>query len=185
MKKYIPYIIAFVVGIGLVTLICQKDHIKDAEVITQSDTIYIWDTIVKTVPREIKKTKSTDTIFIATVDTVMMRDTVFVAVPREIKEYKDKDYYARVSGYAPSLDYIEVYTKTTIVNDTKTITAKPDRHNIGAGIEAGYMHTLTIPAYLEYRYIPKQWMEVYGRAEYDLPSQTPGARVGLRLGIGW
>lgn len=185
MKKYIPYIIAFVVGIGLGMLICPRDHIKDAEIITQSDTIYRWDTIVKTAPVEIKKIKSTDTIFIATLDTVKVRDTVYVAVPRETREYKDKDYLARVSGYDPSLDYIEVYPKTAIVTETKTIVAKKDRHNIGVGIEAGYMHSLTTPAYLEYRYIPKQWMEVYGRAEYDLPSQTPGARVGMRLGIGW
>lgn len=184
MKKYIPYIIAFVVGIGLGMLICPRDHIKDAETITQRDTIEIHDTIKIPYPVPVTKER-VDTMFVKVRDTISIKDTLYVGLPLEKRTYRQEDFYAEVSGYDPRLTYIEVYPKTAIVTETKTIVAKKDRHNIGVGIEAGYMHGLTTPAYLEYRYIPKQWMEVYGRAEYDLPSQTPGARVGMRLGIGW
>lgn len=44
-------------------------------------------------------------------------DTAFVEipVPVEVKTYADSTYRAQVSGYRPSLDWIEVYQKTTTI----------------------------------------------------------------------
>ena len=68
-------------------------------------------------------------------DTVVVRDTVRdsipVIIPIERKEYRTADYRAVVSGYKPSLDYIEVYRKT----QTVTLSPKPKRW--GIGLQAG------------------------------------------------
>ena len=50
---------------------------------------------------------------------VQLHDTteIYVPIAIERKEYRDSSYFAVVSGWHPSLDYIETYTKTqTITN---------------------------------------------------------------------
>lgn len=59
-------------------------------------------------------------------------DTVYIPVPVTQKEYKTDDYYLRVSGYKPNLDYIEVYRRTEQI--TKTV--QPRR--FGIGLIGGY-----------------------------------------------
>lgn len=50
------------------------------------------------------------------IDTLVKVDTVrkYVTLPITKKTYRDSDYTAVVSGYNPSLDYIETYHKTVI-----------------------------------------------------------------------
>ena len=52
-----------------------------------------------------------DTIFLE----VLIRDTLCsVPLVKETKTYKGSNYMAKVSGYNPSLDYIEIYKKNSI-----------------------------------------------------------------------
>lgn len=51
---------------------------------------------------------------------------VFIEIPMEKKEYREDNFYAVVSGYNPSLDYIETYNTTKIV-----------RSRWGIGVSAG------------------------------------------------
>ena len=37
---------------------------------------------------------------------------MYVRLEKTIKEYRKENYYARISGVDPSLDYIETYNKT-------------------------------------------------------------------------
>ena len=57
------------------------------------------------------------TEYIAVRDTVHVADSVYVEVPIESKTYEDSTYRAQVSGWHPSLDWIEVYQKTTTITN--------------------------------------------------------------------
>lgn len=102
------------------------------------DTLRIRDTLVidRPVPMEVRVT---DTMLVAVADTVqvMVRDTVqvMVQVPREVRVYSDSAYRAQVSGFRPSLDWIEVYPQTIVV--TRNICAD-SRKRWGIGLQAGY-----------------------------------------------
>lgn len=105
--------------------------------IVKTDTLRIRDTVFKDRPVPVE-VRVTDTMLVAVTDTVQVRvrDTVrvMVQVPREVKVYSDSSYRAQVSGYRPSLDWIEVYPQTTVV--TRTISAD-SRKRWGIGVQAG------------------------------------------------
>ena len=116
------------------------------EVVVRTDTLRVRDTLVIDRPVPID-TMVTDTILVAVTDPVIVRERdtvqvrvqdtvrVMVQVPRETKLYGDTTYRAQVSGYRPSLDWIEVYPQTTVV--TKTISVD-SRKRWGIGVQAGY-----------------------------------------------
>lgn len=105
--------------------------------IGKTDTLRIRDTVFndRPVPVEVRVI---DTMLVAVTDTVQVRvqDTVrvMVQVPRETRVYEDSTFRAQVSGYRPSLDWIEVYPQTTVV--TRTIFAD-SRKRWGIGLQAG------------------------------------------------
>ena len=109
-----------------------------AETAVRTDTLRIRDTLLveRPVPVEVRVV---DTMLVAVTDTVQVRvrDTVQVRVqvPRETRVYGDSTFRAQVSGYRPSLDWIEVYPQTTVV--TKTISVD-SRKRWGIGVQAGY-----------------------------------------------
>lgn len=98
--------------------------VKDT-VFARTDTIRYIDTVesVKTSYR---------------VDTLIKVDTVekTVSLPITRKTYRDSTYMAIVSGYSPSLDYIETYNSTVYRNVVKW---KSPRFSVGIG--GGYYIT--------------------------------------------
>lgn len=119
----------------------------------QTDTLYVYDTIRTLEPIEVAyipqgyeltpiglvidlQAKIGDLVSLAdsleqSKPTIIVRDSlVFVQVPMEQKIYQGEDYKAAVSGYKPTLDWIETY------NTTKTITPQPKKW--GISISAGY-----------------------------------------------
>ena len=72
-------------------------------------------------------------------DTIYINDTIYVALPIEIKEYQAEEYYAKISGYKPNLDYIEVFQKETIkyINTTEKVYSKPKKWGVGVQLGAG------------------------------------------------
>lgn len=115
----------------------RSPRARGPEVIVRTDTLRVRDTLVIDRPVPID-TRVTDTLLVAVTDTVQVkvRDTVrvMVQVPRETKLYGDTTYRAQVSGYRPSLDWIEVYPQTTVV--TRTIFVD-SRKRWGLGVQAG------------------------------------------------
>jgi hypothetical protein len=100
----------------------------------QRDTLVIRDTVTHYTPRYIER-HTRDTIRIPV--TELVHDTVTVYLPRETKIYEDSRYRAEVSGYQPSLDRIDIYTKTEVVTkDVTQVVKKKTRW--GLGISAGY-----------------------------------------------
>lgn len=62
--------------------------------------------------------------------TIIVRDSlVFVQVPMEQKIYQGENYKAAVSGYKPSLDWIETYQQTQVI--------QPKPKKWGLSISAG------------------------------------------------
>ena len=104
----------------------------------RTDTLRIRDTVLVDRPVPVEVTV-TDTMLVPFRDTVQVRvrDTVqvMVQVPRETKLYGDSTYRAQVSGYRPSLDWVEVYPQTVYV--TKNVITK-DVRRWGLGVQAGY-----------------------------------------------
>lgn len=104
------------------------------ELMVQTDTLRIRDTLLveRPVPVEVRVV---DTMLVAIMDTVTVNDTVYLSLPRETKVYGDSTYTAQVSGYRPSLDWIEVYPQRMVV--TRNISVD-SRKRWGVGLQAGY-----------------------------------------------
>lgn len=104
------------------------------ESVTQTEVVEVIrrDTIRITEPI-LRVQRMTDTLLVAVRDTIRLRDTLYVSLPRQERTYSDSTYLARVSGYDPRLDYIEVYGRTT--ERTITQTLRPSRW--GFSVTAG------------------------------------------------
>ena len=181
MKKILPFVIILIVGI-VIGWLCRQSFIRPQTII-QRDTLVRVDTVKELYPVSIRE-EIVDTLRIVIRDTLRVKDTLYINLPIEKKLYSSSEYYAEVSGYRPSLDYIEVYPKTKIV---KEYVGQPDTNlnSLGFGIEPSYMNTLSIPIYLEYGRMLHKNIEIYGQIAYDLPSKTFGAGIGIKAGIQW
>lgn len=112
----------------------RTGHAPEPELIVQTDTLRITDTLLieKPVPVEVRMV---DTMLVAVADTIRLSDTVYLRVQREIKQYEDSLFRAQVSGYRPELDWIEVYPQTVYL--TKVVKTRGVRR-WGIGLQAGY-----------------------------------------------
>ena len=159
------------------------------DVLVQTDTLYLPETIKIEFPKESDETKDTkpkktkDTILVPSHDTITIHDTTYLLLEKEIKEYRDDSYYARVSGYRPSLDYIEIYQQNKVITNTETIL--PYKNNLSLGIDIGYLKGFNAPLYIEYERRWRDNFSIHGRVLYDLPGKSVGAQVGGKVGFGW
>ena len=168
-------IIGFVIG-----LLCRSKNVERI-VDVQRDTTFLVDTHVIERPVLIER-HTKDTLFVPIRDTLVRNDTLYISLPKEVKIYSEKDYYAEVSGYEPSLDYLEVYPTTQFIKETQTVT----RCNaLTLGIEPSYLNTFSIPIYLEYERMLHKNVGIYGQLQYDLQTRLFGFGLGAKIGIGW
>lgn len=181
MKKILPFVIILIVGI-VIGWLCRQSFIRP-ETIIQRDTLVRVDTVKESYPVPVRN-EIVDTLRIVVRDTIRVKDTLYVNLPLEKKLYASSEYYAEVSGYRPSLDYIEVYPKTKIVKEYISQPAT-NRNTLSFGIEPSYLNTLSIPIYLEYGRMLHKNVEIYGQIAYDLPSKTFGAGIGAKVSVGW
>ena len=179
--KYI-HLAVLIVGMVAGMLLCRTFFVPERIVETQVDTIVVRDTHIVEKPVYIRK-KITDTILVAVRDTLRERDTLYVAIPKEVKVYANEDYYAEVSGYQPSLDYLEIYQKTTTISKTERVKEKNNR--LALGVEAGWCQTFSVPVYLEYSRKLHRNVELNAGVFRDLVIQETGFRVGVNANIGW
>ena len=106
------------------------------EPLERIDTLYRVDTFRAEIPAPFAVYVK-DTIRVALTDTLRFRDTLFVELPTETREYRDTSYYARVSGFRPSLDYIEVYSRTVTIERTAPVPRLSFGVQLGAGLQYG------------------------------------------------
>ena len=181
MKKYILLLAILVIGI-VIGWLCRQSCIRP-ETIIQRDTLVRVDTVKVSYPVPIRD-EIVDTLRIVVRDTIRVKDTLYVNVPLEKKLYASSEYYAEVSGYRPSLDYIEVYPKTKIVKEYISQPAT-NRNTLSFGIEPSYLNTLSIPIYLEYGRMLHKNVEIYGQIAYDLQIKSWGAGIGIKAQLEW
>ena len=139
MKKYIiPIILALAVIASFASYHkgYKKGISKAVEtIIERRDTLTLFDTLKVVEPKYIA-VKTVDTIRVP-VPVQGKTDTVWAELPREQKIYRDSTYLAYVSGYAPQLDSIDVFRKTTTITVTNTVKEYTNpRWSIG--VQAGY-----------------------------------------------
>ena len=181
MKKILPYIIVIVLGM-VIGWLCRGHFHADKTPIVQNDTIVYRDTIRESYPIEISK-EVVRTEYVVVRDTLRIKDTLYLSLPMERRVYGSDDFYAEVTGYKPSLDYIEVFPKTRVV--TERIVEKRKMNSLSAGVELGYMSALSIPIYLEYERMLQKNVGIYGQINYDLPTRQFGIGIGAKASIGW
>lgn len=182
MKKEI-IIGALLLVLGFVIGILCRPHRIERVVDIQRDTTFIVDTHIIEKPVLVEK-RVTDTMYYAVHDTTRVKDTLYVALPREEKTYQGEDYLARISGFQPSLDYIETYPKTTYITEIQTkYKAFPNR--LALGVEASYISTFSIPLYLEYGRMLHKNIEIYARVMRDVKIDQTGVLIGTRYQFGW
>lgn len=181
MKKILPYIIVIVLGM-VIGWLCRGCFHADKTLIVQKDTIVYRDTIRESYPLEISK-EVVRTEYVVVKDTTRIKDTLYLPLPMERRVYGSDDFYAEVTGYKPSLDYIEVFPKTRVV--TERIVEKRKMNSLSAGIELGYMNGLTLPIYLEYERMLQKNVGIYGQMLYDLNARQFGISAGVHLQLEW
>lgn len=133
--KFLPWILVCLL-LGVIVWMQCNPH-DPSTVYIKGDTVRIRDTIRDTIPKPAKRTpKRIDTVYLpilidATTDRTVEGDSIPVLVPIVSKEYKTDNYRAIVSGYKPSLDFMEVYGEKEI------ITLKPKNKRWGLGLQTG------------------------------------------------
>ena len=180
--KYLYYILLTAIGIALGTLINRTFFVPERIVETQRDTTIVRDTLLVYRPVPVKVTQK-ETLLVEVTDTLRVKDTLYITLPKEVKIYANNDYYAEVSGYQPSLDYLEIYQKNVVISKTETVKEKNNR--LAFGVEAGWCQTFSVPVYLEYSRKLHRNVEINAGVFRDLVIQETGFRVGVNANIGW
>lgn len=131
----VSLIIGLVAG-SILSSVFYRVFLPDRVVVSKTDTTIVVDTTiyVNPIPVDVEVSIS-ETIVVPPSDITVTQDSLIV-LPKSVKTYSDKSYKCQVSGYQPSLDWIEVYPETVTITKETTITQKPRRW--GVGIQAGY-----------------------------------------------
>ena len=138
--KTLPWILVCLL-LGVVVWMQCNSH-DPSTVYIKGDTVHIRDTVRDTIPKPVKETlKRNDTVYLPVLintatDRTVEGDSVPVIIPITSKEYKTDDYLAVVSGYKPSLDFMEVYRDKEII----TFPTIQKKKRWGLGLQAGYSY---------------------------------------------
>lgn len=134
MKKIIIVILILLTlaGLAFVSGYHVGYHKAGSRIVVQCDTVVKVDTVRETVPVPVTE-RVRDTILVAVRDTVRRCDTLLMPLPRTEKTYSTPSYTAVVSGFMPSLDYIETYNLTQTVTRTVVKQQSPWGFSVGVG----------------------------------------------------
>jgi len=116
---------------------------------------------------------------------IIIKDSIqYILMERTIKEYKSDEYFAKISGVEPNLDYIETYTKTvtnTVYVPTR-IEPKKDFFELDAKMMYDGSWMAPVTANLGYR---RGLFEVYAGGGWDFLKKNPVGQVGARVTFGF
>ena len=136
--KSLPWILVCLLFGVIVWMRCHPHD--PSTVYIKGDTVHIRDTVRATIPQPVKETpKRIDTVYLpilidTTTDRTVESDSISVLIPITSKEYETDDYRAIVSGYKPSLDFMEVYRDKEII----TLSPLQKKKHWGLGLQTGY-----------------------------------------------
>ena len=184
MKKYNIYIAIalFVIGLLIGILSCRSYNRHEAKNLIQRDTVILYDTIhytkteIKTI--EVPKKEKPEVVYIQVTDTIYRDSIVYVVLPKKHYYTTTKDVEIWHSGVESSIDSLNVFRQTLAITERKIA-----KNAISLGIEAGYIGTAYVPAYIQYERKPKQWLSIYGKVQYDIVSHQWGVMAGTKVQI--
>lgn len=131
--KRLPWIIVVLLVLALAFSWSRKAT-PETKVIR--DTVTVIDTLIDSIPQTfLVRFDHWDTVYFPLLvndSDSDLTDSIPFVIPIEKKEYRTDHYRAIVSGYKPSLDLVEIYSKT------QTITVTPKKKRWGLGLQAGY-----------------------------------------------
>lgn len=192
MKKIIPYVAMIVLGM-IGGWLCRDYHFREATKMLQNDTIVRFDTIrhsrlelVRNTYRlDIPKIGMPELVYIPSDSTtIIYRDSVrYVTLPRQFFYTRTNDAEIFHSGIDSRIDSLNVFMRNTSI--THVVTPKEKKHSIGIGIEANCATVLSVPIQLEYSYMVKPWMSLYGYAEYEPFRRQLVVGFGTKAQIEW
>lgn len=138
-KSNLLRLLFFCVGVAsgvILSLLCRKHFAPDTNVGSKADTTIVIDTNIYMNPLPVTvEININDNIIVPQSDIIITQDSLIV-LPKSVKTYSDKSYKCQVSGYQPSLDWIEVYPETRYITKKIKEQRKPTRW--GIGIQLGY-----------------------------------------------
>lgn len=194
MKKYIPYLVIFLVGAVIGMWLCRQYHFRDTTNKVQRDTVTVYDTARysrleltrNTFELDIPKIGMPELVYIPSDSTtIIYRNSVrYVTLPRQYFYTRTVDAEVYHSGIDSRIDALNVFHKTQTI--TKTVTQTVTKRNaLSIGIETSYMNALSTPIYLEYERMLHKNVGFFVQVTYDLPTKQYGAGIGLKGQIEW
>ena len=190
-KNIIIGALLLVIGIVSGVILCRKFHHGKVEVI-QKDTIVMHDTIrysrlaldYETLKLDLPQIGKKEYVFIVEDSTtIIYRDSIrYVTALRDFFYTRTPEVEIWHSGIDSRIDSLNVYRSSSVI--TQTISRKERLHEISAGLELNYSDALRMPFQVEYSYILKPWMSIYGYAEYELFTKQFGIGAGAKVSIG-
>ena len=116
---------------------------------------------------------------------IIYRDSIhYVLMEKVIKEYKTEEYFVKISGVDPNLDYIETYNKTitNTVYVPQKIAPKKDYLEFDAEFKYDKMLMAPVTVNIGHRYGP---LDVYAGGGYDFITRSAIGQVGAKIQIGF
>ena len=192
MKKYIPYLVIFLIGALSGMWGCRQYHFRDATKMTQNDTIVRFDTIKyskleligKNYRLDIPKVSTPEWVYVPSDSTtIIYRDNVrYVTLPRQYYFTETEDAQIWHSGIDSRIDSLNVFSKSQTIIKKQTVTK---RNELSLGIGLAYSTAVFAPVQLEYSYHIRPWFSVYVYAEHELFRKQFGIGAGTRVRISW
>lgn len=195
MKRFIYFLVTFLVGIGAGMLLCLFNpmSIGKRDVLIDSDTTQ--KVIVKyytplelaknTIKLDVPKVSTKEYIYVQSDSTtIIYRDSIaFVTLPRENYYTKQDDIEIWHSGVSSRIDSLRYAMRETTITDTYK--RRDWKHEISLSASIGYHNMLMLPIELKYLYCPKRWIGIGGKLEYEPLHKTTGIFATASFRFGW
>lgn len=195
MKRFIYFLVTFLVGIGAGMLLCLFNpmSIGKRDVLTDSDTTQ--KVIVKyytplelaknTIKLDVPKVGTKEYVYVQSDSTtIIYRDSIaFVTLPRENYYTKQDDIEIWHSGVSSRIDSLRYTMRETTITDTYK--RRDWKHEISLSASIGYHNMLMLPIELKYLYCPKRWIGIGGKLEHDFIHKTTGIFATASFRFGW
>lgn len=191
-KNIIIGVLLLVIGIVGGVFLCRAFHHDKVEVI-QKDTVVMHDTIrysrlaldYETLKLDLPQIGKKEYVFIVEDSTtIIYRDSIrYVTALRDFFYTRTPEVEIWHSGIDSRIDSLNVFRSSSIV--TQSVSRKDRLHEISAGLELNYSDALRMPFQVEYSYMLKPWMSIYGYAEYELFTKQFGIGAGMKIQISW
>ena len=193
MKKYIPYLVIFLIGAFAGMWAHRQYRPYEPMESIQRDTVIVRDTMRysrleladKTYRIDVPQVSSPSLVFypVDKIDTVYKDERVYITMAREYRYTETDDAQIWHSGVDSTIDSLIVKSSNMIIKESYR--PKDARNVLSAGAEVGYLNCYSGLAYLEYERKLHKNIGLYGRVCKDLRAGATGVTLGARLSFGW